>query len=249
MQFGLLAVLSTAAVLVVRRMTFFRRCGWPGAAHRLYRRASWLTGGGIWCAMLLQEWVLWRSGQLTWQTGLPLHLCSMMGVLALPMLLTENRLLWHFALYAGMPGALLALIFPAVLDTPWPELTQLGFHSLHALLFLSPLLPLGLGKQPEGAGVLHAWIILLGAGCAVMVVNGLLGSNYLFLAGPAPVAPMLFLAQKGIWLYRLALVLLSALVIGAQGIVMYRLSRCGFCKVPVKSHRRPAGDVYNRQKI
>lgn len=249
MQFGLLAVLSTAAALAVRRMTFLRQCGWPGAAHRLYRRASWLTGGGIWCAMLLQEWVLWRSGQLTWQTGLPLHLCSMMGVLTLPMLLTENRLLWHFALYAGMPGALLALIFPAVLDTPWPELTQLGFHGLHALLFLSPLLPLGLGRQPEAAGALHAWIILLGVGCAAMVVNALLGSNYLFLAGPAPVAPLLFLAQKGIWLYRLALALLSAVVIGAQGMLTFWLSRRGFCKVPVKSHGGTVRGVYNRQKI
>ena len=202
MQYGLLIILGAAVGLTLRRMIFLRRCGWPGSAQRLYRKGAWAIGLTVYAAMALQEMMLLGSGQLTWQTGLPLHLCSMMGLLTLPMLLTRNRALWHAALYLGMPGAALALLFPAVIETPWPRLTALGFHMLHVLVFLAPLLPLGLGERPEPRGAVQAWLILALAALMAMAVNGLLGSNYLFLAGAVPGTPLMSFARWGVWWYR-----------------------------------------------
>ena len=236
MQYGLLAVLGAAAGAAVRRMIFLRRCGWHGAAHRLYRRTAWMTGLGVWCAMLLQEALLWGSGALSLRTGLPLHLCSLAGLITLPMLLTENQLLWHIALYAGMPGALLAILFPAVAQTPWPRLTALGFHAMHVLVFLAPLLPLGLGRRPEPSGAAKTWLALMLCGCIVAAVNAALGSNYLFLASPVPGTPLMLLARHGPGIYRLLLAGLCTLLLTLEGLAAAVARRTDFCKVRVKSH-------------
>lgn len=224
MQVLLLTLLGPAVILAVRRMAFLRRCGCPLPARRLYRRASWSLGAGLLSAMALQELLLLGAGQLTWRSGLPLHLCSLMGLLTLPMLLAERPLLWHLSLYAGMPGALLALLFPAVAQTPWPRLTALAFHLMHTLLLLAPLLPLGLGRRPEPRGALHAWGLLLLLALPIMAVNRLLGSNYLFLAFPVPGTPLTALA-RGPVPYPLALLMLSALVLSAEGGVIALISR------------------------
>ena len=217
----------------MRRMQVLRLCGWPGAAKRLYRRCAWTAGLGVILAMLLQEGILWRSGQLTWQTGLPLHLCSLMGVVTLPMLLTGNAWLWHFALYAGMPGAALALVFPAVMATPWPRWTAFGFYTMHALLVFAPLLPLGLGRKPACRGAAQAWLMLLTAGVIAMVVNALAGSNYLFLAYPLAGTPLTLLARDGLWRYRLNLAVLSALVMALEGCtVLLRTRKKGHVTLP-----------------
>lgn len=215
-QYGLLIVAGAATGMLLRRMTFLRRCGWHGSAQRLYRRAAWVMGLGAYAAMALQEAVLLGSGLLTWRTGLPLHLCSLTGLLVLPMLLTENRLLWHVSLYLGMPGALLALLFPAVLNTQWPKLTALGFHLLHVLVLLAPLLPLGLGRRPEPRGAAQAWLLMAVTALVVMAVNALLGSNYLFLSGPVEGTPLMGMARWGAGWYRGILAGVCTLVIAAE---------------------------------
>ena len=145
-------MLAVSVGFVNRRMVFFRCQGYPGAARRLYRRAAWALGLLCLLAMLAQELMLLLSHQLSWRTGLPLHLCSAMGVLMLPTLLTGNESLRHAALYLGVPGALAALLFPAVLSTPWPR----GM----ALAWLAPKTHrCGAGRR--GAG--RTW--LCGGGC------------------------------------------------------------------------------------
>lgn len=213
MHWGIVALWGGITLLAIRRM----RHGGKSAARKTYRRCALVMGSGVWCAMLVQLWALWRSGLLSFATGLPLHLCSAMGVLTLPMLLTERRFLWHAALYAGMPGAAMALLFPAVADTAYPCLTQAAFTTMHALILFSPLLPLGLGWRPRPSGVLQAGLFLVLLGCAAMAVNRLCGGNYLFLAGAIPGTPLMLLMQGGIWRYRARLTLLSALVLTAEG--------------------------------
>lgn len=204
-----------------------RRCKGEKGARQLYRRAAWLMGGGVWLAMLAQEWMLWRSGMLSWATGLPLHLCSAMGVLTLPMLLTESTFLWHTALYAGMPGAAMALLFPAVADTAYPWLTRCAFCTMHALILLSPLLPLGLGRKPKPSGALQAGIFLVLLGSVAMIANRLSKGNYLFLAGAIPGTPLTLLSQGAIWRYRARLALLAALVLAGEGMCVGRIRRHG----------------------
>lgn len=214
-------------ILTARAIGRMRRCEGEKAARQRYRRAAWLMGGGVWLAMLVQEWTLWRSGMLAWSTGLPLHLCSAMGVLTLPMLLTESSFLWHAALYAGMPGAMMALLFPAVAGTAFPWLTRCAFCTMHALILLSPLLPLGLGRKPKPSGALQAGSFLVMLGSAAMMANRLSGGNYLFLAGAIPGTPLMLLAQGGIWRYRAGLALLAALVLAGEGLCVEKIYRRG----------------------
>lgn len=187
---------------------------------RLYRRTAWAMGLLVAVSMLVQELLLLHSGLLTWATGLPLHLCSLLGTLTLPMLLTSHPFLRSAALLLGMPGALLALIFPAIQPTSWPRLTALAFHTLHTGLFCAPLLPLAAGWRPRPTDALLAGLFLLLAGTAAMLVNPLTGGNYLFLAGPIAGTPLARLAQWGVWPYRVLLALLASLLLTAEALLL-----------------------------
>ena len=222
-QAAMLAVLGALCGYEMRRIVFFRRCGFLRAALRRYRRLSLVLGLTIWCAMMTQEAVLLFSGMLTWQTGLPLHLCSLTGLLSLPMLMTQNGLLWHFSLYLGLPGAALALLFPAVPQTDFPQLAHISFYLLHACLMLAPLIPLSLGKRPTLRGAAETWIALMVLGAAVMAVNALLGSNYLFLHWPVAGTPLSWLSRQGEGMYRAYLALLATLLLAAEGLAAPRL--------------------------
>lgn len=216
MQFLVLAVMAAAVGVVVRRVRLLRARGSQEAAAGLYRRTAWVLGLTVYAAMVVQEGVLLASGMLNWRTGLPLHLCSMMGVLALPMLLSGRRFLWHLSLYLGLPGAAMALLFPAVLSTPWPLVTELSFFVLHAGLVLAPLLPLCLGRRPSPKGAIAAGLFLLAAGLAVIVVNDRLGSNYLFVSWAIPGTPLEWLAQWGMTGYRVLLGALCAILLALE---------------------------------
>lgn len=216
MQWVILAVMSAMVGAAMRRVRRLRKSGEAGEAARLYRRAAWALGLTIYAAMAVQESVLLASGMLTWQTGLPLHLCSMMGLLSLPMLLSGRCFLWHLSLYLGLPGAALALFFPAVLPTPWPLITNLSFFVLHAGLIWAPLLPLSLGRRPSPRGAMAAGGFLLAAGLAVIAVNKQLGSNYLFVSWAIPGTPLEWLGRWGMAGYRMLLAALCALLLALE---------------------------------
>lgn len=224
MQWLMMMMMITLLMPLCRRLRALRRAGCEGQALRLYRRAAAGHGLLILLAMAGQEGILLLSGQLTWGNGLPLHLCSLMGLTALPALLTRGPLL-HALVYLGVPGALLALLFPAVLPTPWPGLTAFFFHLMHAGLFLSPMLPLALGWRPAARGAWHAGAFLLAAGLLAGAANALTGGNYLFLAGPVSGTPLVWLAAGGAHLYRALLALLAGLLLAAEAFAVKLLQR------------------------
>ena len=225
MQFVVLAIMGVIVGAAMQRAGSLRASGAPQAAARLYRRTAWALGLTVYGAMAVQEGVLLASGMLTWQTGLPLHLCSMMGMLALPMLLSGRRFLWHLSLYIGLPGAALALIFPAVLPTPWPLVTELSFFVMHAGLALAPLLPLCMGRRPSPRGAVAAGSFLLVVGLAVMAVNDRLGSNYLFVSWAIPGTPLEWLNGWGMAGYRAGLAALCALLLAAEAFSVRLMER------------------------
>ena len=225
MQWMVLTVMGAALGTAMRRIRQARVSGDLEKARRLYRRAAWALGLTVYGAMAVQEGVLLLSGMLTWQTGLPLHLCSMMGLLALPMLISGRRILWHLSLYLGLPGAALALIFPAVLSTPWPRVTELSFFVLHAGLMLAPILPLALGKRPSPWGAAAAGLFLLLMGAVVIHINQRLGSNYLFVSAAIPGTPLHWLSERGMAGYRMALAALAAMLLGVEALGVRLIGR------------------------
>lgn len=197
----------------------------PQRAERLYLGGAYGLALVIYGAMAVQEGVLFLSGMLTWDTALPLHLCSLMGVLSLPVLLTRRPLLLNASLFVGVPGALLALIFPAVLETRWPRVTQLAFYALHAALVCASLLPMAAGWRPRPSGAAMAFLFLLTAGAAAGIANALTGGNYLFLAGPVEGTPLMWLGRWGLPVYRLLLAGAAGLVLTAEALALCCMRR------------------------
>lgn len=221
MQFGLLIVLGTALGLMMRRITLLRRQGLMPIARRLYLRTAWSMIAAVWVSMLTQELILLLDGRLTWQTGLPLHLCSAMGVLLAPMLLCGSIPLWHAALYLGVPGGLAALIFPSIIASSWPQAMRLAFYMTHCMIVLAPLLPMSLGYAPHPLGTLHALGFLLLLGFTALAINGITGANYLFLSLPAGGTPLALLAGGSVAAYRLALLAIAGFVLLLEGLAVW----------------------------
>lgn len=225
MQLALLCVTGAALFAVMRRILFLRGCGCPAPARRLYMRAAWCLGITAYAAMAAQELILLLDGRLRWNNALPLHLCSLMGLLTLPMLLTRRRMLWHWSLFLGIPGAALALLFPSILETSMPEATALAFHLLHCTVLLAPLLPLSLGMRPRPSGAVCSMLFLLVLGFIDLGVNTLTGGNYLFLEAPASGTPLAWMARHGVAAYRLMLAGAALLVLGAEALVVWLARR------------------------
>lgn len=221
---GVAVLLTAAQGLIMRRVILLRRCGFHRAAKRLYAQWALTLSLMTWAAMLVQEMLLLKAGLLSWQSGLPLHLCSAMGLLTPPMLLTGRRPLWHITLYLGLPAGLLATFFPSVITTPWPYLTRLSFHLLHGCVFLAPLLPLCLGVEPSPGGVLPAGVFLAGLTLLAAGVNRLTGANYLFLNLPAPGTPLAALAKDGVHTYRAWLVGIAVAVLATEAGLVAQLT-------------------------
>lgn len=217
---GLAVLMAAAQGLTMRRILLLRRCGFHRAARRLYARAALTLSVLTYAAMLIQEILLARAGLLSLSTGLPLHVCSAVGLLIPPMLLTGRRGLWHITLYLGVPAGLLATLFPSVVRTPWPYLTHLSFHLLHGCVMLSPLLPLCMGARPSPRGAALAGAFLLGLAVVAAGVNRLTGANYLFLNLPAPGTPMAALAKGGPTVYHGLLAGICALVLTTEAVLV-----------------------------
>ena len=221
---GLAVLMAAAQGLTMRRILLLRGCGFHRAARRLYARAALTLSVLTYAAMLTQEILLARAGLLSLSTGLPLHVCSAVGLLIPPMLLTGRRSLWHITLYLGVPAGLLATLFPSVVQTPWPYLTRLSFHLLHGCVMLAPLLPLCLGVEPSPGGAWTAAAFLGGLALLAAGVNRLAGANYLFLNLPAPDTPLAALAKGGVGAYRAWLAGIAAAVLAGEAGVVAQLT-------------------------
>lgn len=188
---------------------------WATAANYGARRHRGLTAGllatGLACSMGSQLWLLHLDGQLSLQTGLPLHLCSFSAIACVLLCLRFHCGLYHFVLLLGVPGAILALIFPTVVPSSHPALMKLAFLSLHALIpataafFFAQQKPLP--SDPRNAFLLGNGLVLLAA-CA----NGLTGSNYLFLHAAPQGTPLAWLIRHGYAVYIAGLEILCMLM-------------------------------------
>ena len=182
-----------------------------GAVPERRRATAATLSAGLTVSMGSQLWLLWLDGQLNLHTGLPLHLCGMMAVLCIPLCWFHWRAGYHLLLLLGLPGALLALCFPAMKDSSHPLLMQLAFTRLHALIVATAVFQWTQQKPPP-FDARRAY--LLGNGFLLMVacINNLLGSNYLFLRAAPSGTPLAFLIRPGYDVYVASLELLCMLL-------------------------------------
>lgn len=225
MQFLMLALLGALVGQGMRRIRMLRHVGQMRAARSLYGRYALLLGGAALCAMGGQLALLGVNGMLHLGTALPLHLCSLMGVLLYPALRCGSRRLWEISLYLGVPGGMGALLFPAILSCDQPMLMAFCFHLLHCTVVIGPWLPLSLGWRPRPSGAAVAFGFLFLHACVALSLNHLAGTNYLFLNLPVAGTPLAALGRGSHGAYVASLGAMAAALLSLEGLLAARALR------------------------
>lgn len=170
-----------------------------------------LLASGLAVSMGCQLYLLWLDDLLSLQTALPLHLCSMMAVLCIPLCFDGFQAGYSLLLLLGMPGALLALCFPAVVDSSHPLLMRMAFLRLHVLIVAVAVF-LWSQKKPLPEDPRRAFLLGNGFLLLVACINNLIGSNYLFLKAAPTGTPLAYLIRPGYGVYVASLELLCMLL-------------------------------------
>jgi len=157
---------------------------------------------------------------------LPLHLCSLSGMAAAALALSPREGMLDFLWYLGMPGAALALLFPAPAASKCQALMTGAYVLTHALILLIPACLMLRGMRPRRHAsammllVLNAWALL------AAFVNRALGTDFLFLSAPPAGTPLQALYAFGAPVYLCALEAMMA----ALCLMMERLAERVFFK-------------------
>lgn len=142
---------------------------------------------GIATLLVVNEtaWHVWNylTGQWTVQTMLPLHLCSVLVWLSAYMLVTRSHAIFEFAYFLGIAGATQALLTPDAGIYGFPHFRFLQTMLSHGMIVLAAFyMTLVEGYRPYWSSFVRVLVWSNVYMVVVMVVNWLLGSNYLFIA-------------------------------------------------------------------
>ena len=173
-----LAVLGVVAAL---------NLGWLWLGPALDAEARLAVRVALAMGLLVNEsiWHLWNvtTGQWTAQTLLPFHLCSLLIYLSAFMLLTRNYPAYEFCYFLGIGGASQALLTPEAGRYGFPHVKFWTTMVSHSLLVTAPLyMTLVEGFRPTPGSMLRVVAELAAYAVVVMIVNRLLGSNYMYLS-------------------------------------------------------------------
>lgn len=139
-------------------------------------------------------WHLWNAttGQWTWQTMLPLHLCSVFVFLSAIMLVKRSYGIYEFAYLLGIAGATQALLTPDAGKYGYPHFRAFQVMVSHgAIVTAAVYMTLVEGYRPTWRSLKR---VLIGGNiymAIIFVFNLLIGSNYLFIAHKPETASLL----------------------------------------------------------
>ena len=151
------------------------------------------------CSMAVTEGLLMIQGR--WQEAVPLHLCSVSAIAAAGLACASNQSLLNFLWYLGMPGALLALLFPAPASSVCQPLLNSSYLMTHALILAIPLFKMAYGMRPQPGKTPQMMLSLIVLSGAAALVNGMFGTDFLFLSAPPAGTPLEVIFQFGYSLY------------------------------------------------
>ncbi|WP_336825078.1 TIGR02206 family membrane protein [Sporosarcina sp. USHLN248] len=137
------------------------------------------------CILLLLELLyhLWMAvtGRWSLADSLPLELCSISLLVAIVLLWSGNRHVIDFVLFAGIGGAVQALLTP-VLDIDFPHFRFFHFFLTHIGIILTGLYFVWVkGYVPTLKGVFKAFLLLNALVPLIFIINLVVDGNYMFL--------------------------------------------------------------------
>lgn len=177
-------------------------------------------------SMAVTEGLLLLEGR--WREAIPLHLCSISAIVSAVLAFCRWPGAMDFLWYLGMPGAALALVFPAPAVSCCQVLLNASYVTTHLMILLIPACRLAAGMRPRIRRTAEMLCVLLGIAIAAYGVNRRLGTDFLFLMAPPSGTPLVGLFSYGLTLYRLTLFVLMGLLC----VLMDRLAR----KIDKKQH-------------
>lgn len=160
----------------------------PRAGEKRFDNWLVLLGWLIFLNQGINYVVSWTTGHLSVVEFLPLHLCSITQLLLFAHLTLKQDWAFPITTFWGPLGGMMAIFTPALVHFNTYHLIQ--FYLAHGAVVLVPLYLLVHGgrRLPEK----YWWkvIVLTNVlGLAMMLVNRQIGSNYMYVSRPPPVAP------------------------------------------------------------
>lgn len=166
-----IAVATAAALLYVRRRP-------AGTGARRLALAVAVALPALWAA---ENGVAWAEGWLTWQVGLPLHLCDISLVLAFLGLLTRRAAVVEPLYFYVLAGTVPALLTPE-LGEGFPAFRFLIYFLPHGLTLLAMVvLVFGFRVVPRPGAWWRAFALLNAIALSDTAVNLWLDTNFLYL--------------------------------------------------------------------
>lgn len=119
----------------------------------------------------------------TWSLSesLPLHLCSFTLFCSIILLWTGNKRFYDFIFFAGMGGALQAILTPSIVVN-FPDFKFIQFFYIHIGIILTAFYLLWVkGYRPTFKGIIQTMIVLNVLFPFIFAINILVQGNYMFL--------------------------------------------------------------------
>jgi len=185
------AVWLAAAVL-----TTVLLCVWDRKLSGRRRRALELSVVWTAAALDLAKYVyLFILGE-TSADMLPLHLCGFAVYLSLFNALKPGSIKMEILYSLCMPGAAMALIFPAWTFAPLWNIVSIQNFLIHILLLAYPLMLIASGRFfPDWRRLPWCLLFLAAAGIPVYAFNKRFDTNFMFLNTPVPGTPLELFAR------------------------------------------------------
>ena len=144
---------------------------------------------------------------------LPLHICGIAALALVVTLVFRNRYTFEIVYFWGLAGTANALLTPQ-LEVGFPEYRFFQYFIAHGGIVAGALFAVwGLGMRPTFASLARAFGLLALLTAVLLVVNPLLGSNYMFLQAPPVSASPFFFAP---WPYYIP-------ILGGVGLLFFGL--------------------------
>ena len=180
----------------------------------------------LFLSMICTEGLLLMQGR--GQEAIPLHLCSLSAICALAAAWgSVCQDVMDYLWYIGLPGAVLALIFPAPAQSAFQWLFSTSYMVTHIMIVLIVAAAMYSGKRPRTGRTAQMMLLLQGIAFTAFLVNEALGTNFLFLHAPPAGSPLVTVYGWGYPAYVLSLegIMLSLCLV--QSIMLSTIVRRG----------------------
>lgn len=137
----------------------------------------------------VKQILLFSTGQFNWDY-LPLHLCSINIFIVLIHVITGSRYVAEALFALCLPAAAAALLFCSWTMLPLLNLMTIHSFTVHALLFMYPVLLLAGGFRPDVKKLVRIIPFLAIVLIVIQIINVSLGTSFFFINGAGEGNPL-----------------------------------------------------------